>query len=871
MAVDAGSVYSSIRVRLSDLDNDLKGVYARLNQLEQNITKSTVTSKKNFSDMFKAVFTGQAALDIAKKGFSLLTGAIKDSIQVSVSAQEMISKYGVVFGGMGDASEKAAKQFSDSFDLAGATSKEMLANTGNLLQGMGATKEESLDLSLKVNTLASDLASFTNNEGGAKVASEALTKALLGEKEQMKTLGIAILDSDVKARVAKNGQDNLTGTALKLAKAQATLQLITEQSKNAIGDYARTQDSASNSQKRAAESTKELQIALGSVMNGALTSVSNLWVGVSSTITDIIKRSTSIGKLQLATDELKKTTSEYNSIVVTLSTNSDALTESERGVLEGRKNMLAQMIQQQAIDLAKAYNDEQKELEKTTKETSNKKTELDGLIKKQNQLKKQIEDIGGTWNKLAADEKADYRQMADAAGVYTSSAERDRAAKQLMAKQLSDELIYTGQNITDLNGKYLESNNVLETFKNKNQEVLNTIARGVLDGSISIEQFNNTSNKAYTQFYKDVMAATVEVKKNDEAQKIQAENAKKESERQESEAERKERELKQIQGRIQAEKDYNAEIEKTNLLLSKGNITPKQAMEDNNNAAKKYLETLYDLGYAADSEVGTKGYNALQKMLGLVSAYNNEQATQTERYEYYKELLGSISDLDVRRRDNALKGLKEQIEASDMDIEKKKEVLALLHSITDATAKAKAEQLDYSQVTVAGFEYLIKGFGAIGEEIAKGSLGWEDFAKLGLNAIATVIDGIGQQILALTAANFVRDIGINYILAIGNAAAGAAQAAVAFTAAGVVRGFAGSFADGGIVPGNSFTGDQMIARVNSGERIYTKDQSDKIDAIFASLGNGGFGNTFILEVEGLPLAQATAPYFSNGQVRLKLK
>jgi len=76
MGVDAGSVYSSIRIRLTDLDNDLKGVYARLGQLEANITKTTVPAQKNFKDMFAAVFTGQAALELAKKGLDLLVSGI---------------------------------------------------------------------------------------------------------------------------------------------------------------------------------------------------------------------------------------------------------------------------------------------------------------------------------------------------------------------------------------------------------------------------------------------------------------------------------------------------------------------------------------------------------------------------------------------------------------------------------------------------------------------------------------------------------------------------------------------------------------------------------------------------------------------------
>lgn len=48
-----------------------------------------------------------------------------------------------------------------------------------------------------------------------------------------------------------------------------------------------------------------------------------------------------------------------------------------------------------------------------------------------------------------------------------------------------------------------------------------------------------------------------------------------------------------------------------------------------------------------------------------------------------------------------------------------------------------------------------------------------------------------------------------------------------------------AFATGGIVGGNSYTGDNVPIRVNSGERILTKAQSDALENSIASLGNGG--------------------------------
>ena len=114
----------------------------------------------------------------------------------------------------------------------------MLSKTGDMLSGFGFATEEALRLSGQVNKLAIDLSSFANVP--VEQAADALTKGLIGEREAMKSLGIAILETDIKARLAAKGKDKLTGAALRQAKAQVTMQLALEQSKNAIGDFQRS-------------------------------------------------------------------------------------------------------------------------------------------------------------------------------------------------------------------------------------------------------------------------------------------------------------------------------------------------------------------------------------------------------------------------------------------------------------------------------------------------------------------------------------------------------------------------------------------------------------------------------------------------------
>ena len=114
------------------------------------------------------------------------------AIKSASDLQETQSKFNTVFSSIQGDAQKTAQTFKDSFGLSSEAALGMLANTGDLLVGFGFTEDEALKLSNQVNELAVDLASFTNFSGGSQGASEALTKALLGEREAIKSLGIAI-------------------------------------------------------------------------------------------------------------------------------------------------------------------------------------------------------------------------------------------------------------------------------------------------------------------------------------------------------------------------------------------------------------------------------------------------------------------------------------------------------------------------------------------------------------------------------------------------------------------------------------------------------------------------------------------------------
>lgn len=185
------------------------------------------------------------------------------SLNAAIAAEEVQNKFSVVFGAVSEDAENMAANLAKDFGLSKTAAKDLLSGTGDLLTGFGFTDEAALVLSNDVQELAVDLASFNNLQGGAEQASQILTKALLGERDALTSLGVKVSAADVEARLAAQGKDKLTGSARLAAEAEATFALALEQTGKAQGDFARSADSAANKQRILSARFEDLQAEIG--------------------------------------------------------------------------------------------------------------------------------------------------------------------------------------------------------------------------------------------------------------------------------------------------------------------------------------------------------------------------------------------------------------------------------------------------------------------------------------------------------------------------------------------------------------------------------------------------------------------------------
>ncbi len=236
----------------------------RVRQLQQSLRQAAQTARQSFRNISASARSAGTTMSVAVS-LPLVLLANK-FVQAASEAAETASKFKTTFRDIGDSAEEAATKLSKNFILTRTDAKKLLAGTGDLLTGFQFSQKSALSLSVQVQELAADLASFNNLEGGTVRASDAITKGLLGETEGLKALGVVINQDLIKKKILQKEAEGVVFETLQQAKAIATLALIVEQSGNAIGDVSRTSKDFANLQRTMNNRLKDTSETLGVIL-----------------------------------------------------------------------------------------------------------------------------------------------------------------------------------------------------------------------------------------------------------------------------------------------------------------------------------------------------------------------------------------------------------------------------------------------------------------------------------------------------------------------------------------------------------------------------------------------------------------------------
>lgn len=251
-----------------EVANQIKSISAEKRKVVNELKKMTIGTEE-YETKLKELKTLNGVLNKHRdriRGVESTWTKIKGSLKnyatvagIALGAREIID-YGTELFKLGTEMEvltkKAETVFGEALPQVDAAAEKNAAKMGltisqytdasaaiaDLLIPMGFQRAEAAATSTELVNLSGALSEWSGGQIKAEEVTKILGKAVLGEREQLKTLGISISEADVKNRLAEKGLSKLTGTTLQQAKAAATLELITEKSTDAQTAFANNTD-----------------------------------------------------------------------------------------------------------------------------------------------------------------------------------------------------------------------------------------------------------------------------------------------------------------------------------------------------------------------------------------------------------------------------------------------------------------------------------------------------------------------------------------------------------------------------------------------------------------------------------------------------
>ena len=199
-----------------------------------------------------AIFATKAIIDFSKS-----------ALEAAVSAEEAGAAFDTTFGTAAVRASAFLEDFANKAGLTVGEAKQLQATLGAVAQGIGFTQEASADLTIELTKVAADVASFSNVSSGAEPVLNAFRSALVGEREALKTYGIAITEAEVQSKAFEITSKRNTDELTRQDKALATLALIQDKAAVQIGDLDRTAGSFANQSRALNAELRQLREEIG--------------------------------------------------------------------------------------------------------------------------------------------------------------------------------------------------------------------------------------------------------------------------------------------------------------------------------------------------------------------------------------------------------------------------------------------------------------------------------------------------------------------------------------------------------------------------------------------------------------------------------
>lgn len=273
-ATKAANAYNKQAQEVAKLETQMSNTTAAINTAEgelKQLAAAAENSADSWAQMGDKMQTAGKSLSEAGGKISSVGSTLTKSVTAPLIAagtaaikfasdyEENLNKVEASFKDNAAEVKAWAKTATQQFGMSESAALEATSLFGDMGTSMGLTTEQAATMSTELAGLAGDLASFKNI--GIDEAMTALKGVFTGETESLKTLGVVMTETNLKAFAEDMGlvYDSMS----QAEKVTLRYQYVLANTTNAQGDYARTSDGTANSIRTLQAEASNLASAFG--------------------------------------------------------------------------------------------------------------------------------------------------------------------------------------------------------------------------------------------------------------------------------------------------------------------------------------------------------------------------------------------------------------------------------------------------------------------------------------------------------------------------------------------------------------------------------------------------------------------------------
>lgn len=743
------------------------------------------------------------------------------SLKFASDYKESLNKVDVSFKTSSGEVKNFAKTTLESFGIAEGTALDMASAYGDMGTSMGLPTSQAAKMSTSLVGLAGDLASFKNIS--IDIANTALSAIFTGETESLKKMGIVMTEVNLKAFALSSGIKKSYEEMSQAEKVQLRYNYILSVTKNAQGDFERTQGGAANQTRIFQESLKQVGAQLGAVIlplfikvisaiNEKIVAFSKLSDATKTTIVVVAGLVAVIGPLALAIGGIL-------AAIPFVVAGFAAISAAILPVLAGITLLMGAFLI----------------LKNATKETTAAQSDLNKAIE--------------AGNKNAVNEVTALDKLyAAATNVKLSTKERKEAVDQLQA-------LYPAY-FKNIDAETIKNGKAETSYNQLRNAIFNKSRAAAIDNQLQLNANERISKEIELQDKLAVARKNLDnVQKNGKDENISLGAG--------TGATYFSSKEQQVKAAALVLKNYKTELanftaaaikEDESLLNAKQVYDAKSAKLSQNEIDRKKAEMNASLGMDVPGKTKIKAASNLSSIDSKLST-----SSSTGTIDNYDQEISKL--MEFRDKVATTPALIKSAQDAIAQLEFAKDLILTPEKVIQITGGFD-NLVTEMQAKVGGFQAVSESMKAVfydlSTAIAESVEQLAENAAVGFGeAIGGVIAGtqnLGSLLSGMLGlvANFMKDLG-KQLVAIGIAriafdklklsGVGAVAAGIALIALGTVVSASfnkpKAFANGGIVGGASFYGDKILARVNSGELILNNKQQKAVYGAMSSAVNAG--------------------------------